>query len=618
MTVLTDLDILKNLAFFSVFDEGELSYLLAYIEKEEFGKGDTVIEAGSKGRNVSFLVSGKVSVKKTLSLNLEYLGYKPLTIVEPLGTFGPGYYFGELALLGNFERSADVIADEDCELISISKSSFDTIIGENAGIGQKMLLAFCKNLASWITTYDKKLIENAQHRTLIELLKTEKKKIAAMHKITRSTVFSTVAQVLDTILEACMDCLNVEKGSVMIFKDGFLHVDAAFGLDKFEISGKVQEITEGSVSGRCFITGKPILLDDINTVEGLHSAGDGKKYYNGSVLSVPLVSLKGESIGVLNVSNKTSREIFNGEDSKLLQDLGQEAAAMLGYEIDRLKKEAKTVVSSDRIASSIKASFPSDMSSLGEFIDKTREYKIIYEDFVRSTNDIAGEYVRKGYGHGTVVIANGQSSGRGRSGKAWFSPPGFNIYMSIVVTRSLQKLGEKISLINLAASLSVAEAIRKHTGLDVWPKWPNDIYCSGKQIGGILSESVIRGSTLYGFLTGIGINVNQEIFPDNLKGVFTSVFLEKGKKVNRGDLVIEVLKRFTYHYEMLLKNSKTVISDWMALSKTLNASVRAFTGKEEFRGKAIGLNDHGMLMIELPDKNVITLASGEIFHDSEE
>ena len=67
----------------------------------------------------------------------------------------------------------------------------------------------------------KKLIENAQHRTLIELLRTEKKKIAAMHKITRSTIFNTVGQVLDTILEACMDCLNVEKGSVMIFKDGF-------------------------------------------------------------------------------------------------------------------------------------------------------------------------------------------------------------------------------------------------------------------------------------------------------------------------------------------------------------------------------------------------------------
>jgi signal transduction protein with GAF and PtsI domain len=173
-----------------------------------------------------------------------------------------------------------------------------------------------------------------------------------------------------------MDCLNVEKGSVMIFKDGYLHVDAAFGLDKFEISGKVQEITEGSVSGRCFITGQPILLDDINTVEGLHSAGDGKRYYNGSVLSVPLISLKGEAIGVLNVNNKTSREIFNEDDSKVLQELGQEGAAILGYEIDlarlffELRQTYTTLrqareplaILEDKIINVIGSSWPSDMT----------------------------------------------------------------------------------------------------------------------------------------------------------------------------------------------------------------------------------------------------------------
>jgi len=334
MTAKANLDILREQAFFSVFDEGELRYLSTHVEKEKHSRGDTVIEAGSEGRRVYFLVSGRVSVKKTLSLDLAYLGYQPLSLVESLGTFGPGYYFGELALLGNFERSADVVADEDCEFFSLSKSSFDTIIDENTGIGQKMLLGFCKNLAEWITTYDQKLVENAQHRTLIALLKAEKKKITAMHRITRSTAFNSVAEVLDTILEACMDCLNVEKGSLMIFKDGLLKVDAAFGPDKFEISGKVQEVGENSVSGRCFITGQPVLLDDINTVEGLNRAGDGKKYYNGSVLSVPLLSLKGKSIGVININNKTSREKFNEDDRKVLQDLGQEAAAILGYEIN--------------------------------------------------------------------------------------------------------------------------------------------------------------------------------------------------------------------------------------------------------------------------------------------
>ncbi len=328
------MEVLKKMSFFSGLDSEQLAYLSQYLEKESFHKGDLVIRTGSEGNKVYFLISGRVRVRKVLTMNLDYLGYKPMEITEDLGTFDPGYHFGEMALLGNYERSADVIAEEECELFSISKESFDLIVSENKDIGQKMLLAFCNTLAQWIRTYDGKLIENAQHRALIEMLRTEKKKIAAMHRITRSTVFSSVGQVLDTILESCMDCLGVEKGSLMIFKEGVLRIDAAFGLDRFEISGKTQEVRESSVSGRCFITGQALLVDDISRAEGLEKAGDDRKYFNNSLLSVPLMSLKGETIGILNVNNKTSREPFNEDDKKTLQDLAQEAGATLGYEID--------------------------------------------------------------------------------------------------------------------------------------------------------------------------------------------------------------------------------------------------------------------------------------------
>jgi len=131
-----------------------------------------------------------------------------------------------------------------------------------------------------------------------------------------------------------MDCLGVEKGSLMIFKEGDLRVEAAFGLDKFEISERVQEIEEGSVSGRCFMSGQALWVEDIRKVEGLKGAGDGSKYFNHSLLSVPLISLKRETLGVINVNNKTSRERFTEEDKIMLQELAQEAGAVLGYEID--------------------------------------------------------------------------------------------------------------------------------------------------------------------------------------------------------------------------------------------------------------------------------------------
>jgi hypothetical protein len=244
-------------------------------------------------------------------------------------------------------------------------------------VGQKMLLAFCDTLATWIRTYDKKLIENVQNRTLIQLLTAEKKKSEAMHRITRSTVFSTVGQVFDTILEACMDCLGVEKGSLMIFKEGDLRVEAAFGLDKFEISDRVQEIKESSVSGRCFMSGQALLVEDIRRVEGLKGAGDGSKYFNHSLLSVPLISLKGETLGVVNVNNKTSRGLFNEEDKTMLQELAQEAGAVLGYEIDlarlfsemedtyiklRQTREPLTVLE-DRISRVLKGAWPSGVTT---------------------------------------------------------------------------------------------------------------------------------------------------------------------------------------------------------------------------------------------------------------
>lgn len=330
----SELEDLRKVPLFTECDEEELTYLSQYVHKESYRKGDFIIRTGSEGDKVYFLTSGRVRVTKVLLMNLDYLGYKPMEFTEPLGTFGPSYHFGEMALLGSYERSADVVAEEDCELLSISKESFDHILSGNKNTAQKMLLKFCNTLASWVRTYDKKLKENIQNRTLIEMLRAEKKKIAAMHRITRSTVFSTVGQVLDTILDSCMECLNVEKGSLMIFNDGYLRVDAAFGLDRFDISGKSQEVKAHSVSGRCFISGQALLVDDIGKTDGLNRSGEGNKYFSGSLLSVPLISLKGETIGVLNVNNKTSRALFNEEDKTMLQDLAQEAGATLGYEIE--------------------------------------------------------------------------------------------------------------------------------------------------------------------------------------------------------------------------------------------------------------------------------------------
>jgi BirA family biotin operon repressor/biotin-[acetyl-CoA-carboxylase] ligase len=361
------------------------------------------------------------------------------------------------------------------------------------------------------------------------------------------------------------------------------------------------------------MSGQALLVEDIRKVEGLKGAGDGSKYFNPSLLSVPLVSLKGETLGVVNVNNKTSRERFTEDDKVMLQELAQEAGAVLGYEIERVKKGSKTAaLSSSQFLSAERKSLPDDFVSLAGFVGKTSDYKIIYEDMVRSTNDMAGELIKKGYGHGTVIIADGQSHGKGRLGKVWFSPPGLNIYMTIIVMPRQEDLAQKIPLVNLVASLSVANALRNQTGLEVGLKWPNNLIYSNKDLGGILSESLISGNRLAGLSTGIGVNVNQEVFPEDLKAGSTSLYLETGKRQDRGRLVIEILKKFDQYYSLFLTNSRAVIDEWMRISKTIHSKVRVITERGELQGTAVGLNDQGMLILELPNHQVLSLASGEI------
>ena len=133
----------------------------------------------------------------------------------------------------------------------------------------------------------------------------------------------------------------------MIFKDGYLQVDAAYGLDRFDISGKSSEVKKNSVSGRCFMSGQALLVEDIGKADGLDMSGEGEKYFNPSLLSVPLTSLKGETIGVLNVNNKTSREVFNEGDKTVLMDLAMEAGATMGYEIELARLLSKIPETND-------------------------------------------------------------------------------------------------------------------------------------------------------------------------------------------------------------------------------------------------------------------------------
>lgn len=322
---------LHNCLFFAGFTAEELAELRPFVRQEFFTPNQIIYADGEPADRVFFLVQGEAAEGQRLGLAVGQEGCGPeRSIEQPLTRrYGPGQHFALQALLSLPPVSGPVVANSSCQCLTLSGAAFEKIQAERPGLARTIMKGICQAFSQEAA---KALGMEIKNSLLLEQMRVEKKKIEAMHRIANSTALGSVKKTLEAILAACMECLAVEKGSVMIHDKGYLRVEAAFGPDQDEIVGKIQKITDTSVSGRCFMSQQPILIGDIASTKGLQRAGGGKKYANNSVLSLPLVSLQGLSIGVLNVS-KTSTEIFSEKDLNIVTDLAQEASAALGHEI---------------------------------------------------------------------------------------------------------------------------------------------------------------------------------------------------------------------------------------------------------------------------------------------
>ncbi|MCX7793371.1 MAG: biotin--[acetyl-CoA-carboxylase] ligase [Thermodesulfovibrionales bacterium] len=249
--------------------------------------------------------------------------------------------------------------------------------------------------------------------------------------------------------------------------------------------------------------------------------------------------------------------------------------------------------------------------------------RIIILDRVDSTNTYLSILAKEGYPHGTVVIADTQTAGRGRFRRQWFSPPGKNIYMSILVKpEGVNQSLSDFSILPLLAGIASARAIRYFTGLPVNLKWPNDLLLYEKKLGGILVESHMAPSVgildAY-FIVGIGINVNmkREELPEDIKDIATSLYMIAGREFERKPLIEEILKEFFILYEEFKSEGKTyIISEWQSLSSTLGRKVRCLMPDgREITGRAVALDDNGYLIVE-KDGVLESIKAGDVFHCS--
>ena len=210
-----------------------------------------------------------------------------------------------------------------------------------------------------------------------------------------------------------------------------------------------------------------------------------------------------------------------------------------------------------------------------------------------STNVRARKLGENGAAHGTLVVAEQQTAGRGRRGRGWESPAGSSIYMSLLLRPEF--LPNKAPMLTIVMAYSVATALREQTGLDFRIKWPNDIVLNGKKVVGILTEMSTEIEYINHVVIGVGINVNTEAFPEEICATATSIRLESGKTWRRAELIAAILRQFEVQYERFVKEEDLAYlrEAYDAVLVNCNREVRILGEKDGYRAVALGIDRSG-------------------------
>ena len=223
-----------------------------------------------------------------------------------------------------------------------------------------------------------------------------------------------------------------------------------------------------------------------------------------------------------------------------------------GYEIEAVRNKGYRLIDSPDVMSKAEIESLVDTKWAGK--------NVVYYDEIDSTNNRAKEAGDNGAAHGTLFVADMQVAGKGRRGRVWKSPSGSSIYMTILLYPDIPPV--KAPQLTLLMAIAVAEGIQKVTGLETKIKWPNDIVVNGRKICGILTEMSTEIDYINHVVIGVGINVNQDTFPDDIKATASSLKLELGKSVKRSELIAAVMKSFEKCYEICRAYRNFIIPCW--------------------------------------------------------
>ncbi len=231
--------------------------------------------------------------------------------------------------------------------------------------------------------------------------------------------------------------------------------------------------------------------------------------------------------------------------------------------------------------------------------------RVVYRESVDSTMVLAREEAANGATHGTLVLAEEQTAGRGRRGRGFRSPAGENLYFTLI----LRLQPSQHRRLPVAVPVAVCEAVRT-CGVDAGIKWPNDIWAAGRKLCGMLIDAETLGD---GFIAypGIGVNVNGDptVFPE-LRDIATSIRRESGRPVDREALLAAICNNLQ---ELLAGGPESCTARYRALSLVLGRAVTVSAAAgETFDGVADEISDDGSLVVLRADGRRETVNAAEV------
>lgn len=298
--------------------------------------------------------------------------------------------------------------------------------------------------------------------------------------------------------------------------------------------------------------------------------------------------ISGEMIGeMLNVSRAAV--------SKAIKDL-----KMNGYAISSINKKGHCIPKNSNTLSLLE-------------IQKNLKYSndVIIKTSVDSTNIEAKKLLFQNPSHGTVIVSNEQTAGRGRKGRYFYSPKDSGIYMSIILNPDFLSLEDSLKL-TIMSAVSISDSIDKLCQKKTLIKWVNDIFLKDKKIGGILTEAItdFEDGSIQNIIIGIGINFNTMDFPEELSSIAGSIFENEIPSINRNELVSSVINNIMDNMKIL--DSKNILQKYREKSMLIGKEIIFYEKNVESFGKVLGIHDNGGLIVLDSNKIEKILNVGEV------